>query len=104
MENSERDGNTRSLYLFPVKPVCGSRSSIRTGHGTIDWSKLGKRYDMAVYCPPAYLTSVCEYIMQNAGLDGSQAGFKITGRNINNLRYADDITLMTEREEELKSL
>ena len=104
MENSERDGNTRSLYLFPVKPVCGSRSSIRTGHGTIDWSKLGKKYDMAVYCPPAYLTSVCEYIMQNAGLDGSQAGFKITGRNINNLRYANDATLMAESEEELKSL
>ena len=59
---------------------------------------------MAVYCPPAYLTSVCEYIMQNARLDGSQAGFKITGRNINNLRYANDATLMAESEEELKSL
>ena len=87
----------RNLYV-------GQEATVRTGHGTIDWSKLGKKYDMAVYCPPAYLTSVCEYIMQNAGLDGSQAGFKITGRNINNLRYANDATLMAESEEELKSL
>ena len=66
-------------------------------------SKLGKEYIKAVYCHPAYLTYI-EYIMWNAGLDEAQAGIKIAGRNINNLRYADDITLMAENEEELKSL
>ena len=62
----------------------------------------GNEYIKAVYCHPAYLTS--EYIMQNAGLDEAQAGIKIARRNINNLGYADDTTLMVENEEELKSL
>ena len=66
-------------------------------------SKLGKEYVKAVYCHPAYLT-YAEYIMLNAGLDEAQAGIKIARRNINNLRYADDTTLMAESEEELKSL
>ena len=66
-------------------------------------SKLGKEYVKAVYCHPAYLT-YAEYIMWNAGLDKAQAGIKIAGRNINDLRYADDTTLMAESEEELKSL
>ena len=67
-------------------------------------SKLGKEYIKAVYCHRAYLTCMQrEYIMQNARLDEAQAGIKIAGRNINNLRYADDITLMEESEEELKS-
>ena len=65
-------------------------------------SKLGKEYIKAVYCHPAYLYA--EYIMRNAGLDEAQAGIKIARRNINNLRYADDTTLMAESEEELKSL
>ena len=65
-------------------------------------SKLGKEYIKAVYCHPAYLTS--EYIMQNARLDEAQAGVKIAGRSISNLRYADDTILMAERVEELKSL
>ena len=65
-------------------------------------SKKEKEYVRAVYCHPAYLTS--EYIMQNARLDEAQAGIKIAGRNINNLRYADDTTIMAESEEELKSL
>ena len=65
-------------------------------------SKLGKEYNKAVYRHPAYLT-YAEYIMWNARLDESQAGIKIAGRNINNLRYADDTTLMPESEEELKS-
>ena len=64
---------------------------------------MGKEYVRAVYCHPAYLT-YAEYIMWNAGLDEAQAGIKIPRRNINNLKYADDITLMAEREEELKSL
>ena len=66
-------------------------------------SKQEKEYIKAVYCHPAYLT-YAEYIMQNAGLDESQAGIKIAGRNINNVKYADDITLMAESEKELKSL
>ena len=67
-------------------------------------SKLGKEYIKAVYCHRAYLTCMQrEYIMQNARLDEAQAGIKIAGRNINNLRYANDITLMAESEEELKS-
>ena len=66
-------------------------------------SKLGKEYIKAVYCHPAYLT-YSEYIMKNAGLDEAQAEIKIAGRNINNLRYADDTTFMAESEEELKSL
>ena len=66
-------------------------------------SKLGKEFVKAVYCHPAYLT-YAEYIMQHARLDEAQAGIKIAGRNINNLRYTDDTTLMAESEEELKSL
>ena len=66
-------------------------------------SKLGKEYIKAVYCHPAYLT-YCRVIMQKAGLDEAQTGIKIAGRNINNLRYTDDTTLMAESEEELKSL
>ena len=65
-------------------------------------SKLKKEYVKAVYCHPAYLYA--EYIIQNAGLDDSQAGIKIAGRNVSNLRYADDTTLMAESKEELKSL
>ena len=68
-------------------------------------SKLGKEYTKAVSCHPAYLTYIQrEYIMRNAGLDEAQAGIRIAGRNINNLRYADDTTIMAESEEELKSL
>ena len=68
-------------------------------------SKLGKKYIKVVYCHPVYLFNLCaEYNMQNAGLDEAQAGIKIAGRKINNLRYADDTTLMAESEEELKSL
>ena len=66
-------------------------------------SKLGKEYIKAVYCQPAYLTFT-EYLMQNAGLDEAQAGIRIAGENINNLRYADGTTLMAESKEELKSL
>ena len=66
-------------------------------------SKLEKEYIKAVYCHPAYLTSIAEYIMRNAGLEEAQAGIKIAGRNINNLRYADDTTLMVESKEELRA-
>ena len=67
-------------------------------------SKLGKEYIKAVYCHPAYLTLYAEYTMRNARLDEAQAGIKIARRNINNLRYADDTTLMAGSEEKLKSL
>ena len=66
-------------------------------------SKLGKEYIKAIYCHPVYLT-YAEYIMRNAGLEETQAGIKIAGRNISNFRYADDTTLMAESKEELKSL
>ena len=66
-------------------------------------SKSGKEYVKAVYCHPAYFNLYAEYIMRNAGLEEAQAGIKIAKRNINNLRYADDTTLMAENEEKLKS-
>ena len=66
-------------------------------------SKLGEEYIQAIYCHPAYFNLYAEYIMQNARLDEAEAGIKIAGRNINNLKYADDTTLMAESEEELKS-
>ena len=76
----------------------------KTGHGTTDWLQIRKGVRQGCILSP-YLFNVCaEYIMQNAGLDEAQAGIKTAGRNINNLRYADDITLMAESEEELKSL
>ena len=88
----------RNLYA-------GQEATVRTGHGTADWFQIGKEYIKAVCCHPAYLTSMqSKYIMRNAGLDEAQAGIKISGRNINNLRYADDTTLMAESEKELKSL
>ena len=67
-------------------------------------SKSEKEYIKAVYCPPCLFNLYAEYVMRNAGLDEAKAGIKIAGRNINNLRYADDTTLMVESEEELKSL
>ena len=67
-------------------------------------SKLGKEYIKAVYCHPTFFNLYAEYNMQNAGLDEAQAGIKIAGRNINNLRYADDNTLMSESKEEVKSI
>ena len=81
----------RNLYA-------GQEATVRTRHGTADWSKLGK----AVYCHCLF-NLYAEYIIQNAGLDESQSGIKIAGRNINNLRYADDTTLIAESKEELKS-
>ena len=75
-----------------------------TGHGTTDWFQIGKGVCQGCILSPCLFNSCAEYIMRNAGLDEAQAGIKIAGRNINNLRNADGITLMTESEEELKSL
>ena len=86
-------------------PYTGKEATVRTGHEQWTGSKLGKEYVKALSCHPAYLTYIYrEYIRQNARLNEAQAGIKISGRNINNLRYADDITLVEESEEELKNL
>ena len=77
-------------------------AAVITRYETTDWFQIGKGVCQAIYCHPAYLTSMQS--MRNAGLDEAQAGIKIAGRNINNLRHADDTTLMAESEEELKSL
>ena len=78
--------------------------TVRTGHGTTDWFQIGKGVLQGCILSPCLFNFFAEYIMRNAGLDEAQAGIKIAGRNINNLRYADDTTLMAESEEELKSL
>ena len=100
VENSERDGNTRPPYLPPEKSA-GQEATDRTRHGTMDWFQIEKGVHQGCILSPCLYS---EYIMWNARLDESQAGIKISGGNINNLRYADDTTLMAESEEELKSL
>ena len=104
MENSERDGNTRPPDLPLEKPVCSQEETVRSGHGTTDWFQTGKGVCEGCILSLCLFNSYAEYIMRNAGLDEAQAGIKIAGRNINNLRYADDTTLMVESKEELKSL
>ena len=88
---------SRNLYA-------GQEARVRTGHGTIDWFQIGKGVCQGCILSPCLFNLDAEYIMRNAGLEEAQAGIKIAGRNINNLRYADDTTLMAETEEELKSL
>ena len=77
---------------------------VRTGHGTTDWFQIGKGVHQGCILSPCLFNLYGEYIMRNAGLDEAQAGIKIAGRNINNLIYADETTLMAQSEEELKSL
>ena len=79
-------------------------ATVRTGHGTIDWFQIGKGVRQDYILSPCLFNLCAEYIMRNAWLDEAQAGNKISGRNINNLRYADNTTLMAESEEELKNL
>ena len=86
----------RNLYA-------GQEATVRTGHGTTDWFQIRKEVHQGYILSPCLFNFYAEYIMRNAGLDGAQAGIKISGRNINNLRYAEDTTLMAESEE-LKSL
>ena len=86
----------RNLYA-------GQEATLRTEHRTTDYFQIGKGVRQGYVLSPCLFNFYAEYIMQNARLDESQAGIKITGKNINNLRYADDTTLMAEREEELKS-
>ena len=82
----------------------GQEATVRTGHGTTDWFQIGKGVRQGCLLSPCLFNLYAEYIMRNTGLEETQAGIKIAGRNINNLRYADDNTLMTESKEELKSL
>ena len=84
----------RNLYA-------GQEATVRTGHGTTDWFQIRKGVHQGCTLSPCLFNLYAEYIMQNAKLDEAQAGIKIAGRNINNLRYADDTTLMAESEEEL---
>ena len=82
----------------------GQEATVRTGHGTTDWFQIGKGVCQGCILSPCLFKLHAEYIMRNAGLEEAQGGIKIAGRNINNLRYADDTTLMAESEEELTSL
>ena len=82
----------------------GQEATVRTGHGTTDWFQIGKGVRQGCILSPCLFNFYAEYIMRNSGLEEAQAGIKIAGRNINNLRYADNTTLMAESEEELKSL
>ena len=82
----------------------GQEATARTGHGTTDWCQIGKGVHQGCILSPCLFNFYAEYIMINAGLEEAQAGIKIAGSNINNLRYADDTTFMAESEEELKSL
>ena len=82
----------------------GQEAIVRTGHATTDWFQIGKGVHQGYILSPCLLHLYAEYIMRNAGLEEAQAGIKIAGRNISNLRYADDTTVMAESEEELKSL
>ena len=105
MENSEGDGNARPPDLPLEKPVCRfQEATVRTGQGTTDWFRIGKGVHQGCILSPCLFNLHAEYIMRNAGLEEAQAGIKTAWRNINNLRYADDNTLMAESEEELKSL
>ena len=85
------------------KLYTGQEATVRTGHGT-DWFQIGKGACQGCILSPCLFNFYAEYIMRNTGLEEAQAGIKIAGRNINNLRNEDDTTLMEEREEELKSL
>ena len=104
MENSERDGNTRPPDLPLRNLYAGQEATVRTGHGTTDWSQIGKGVCQGCILSPCLFNFYAEDIMRNAGLEETQAGILIAGRNVNNLRYADDTTLMAESEEELKGL
>ena len=86
----------RNLYA-------GQEATVRTGHGTTDWFQIGKRVRQGSILSPCLFSLYAKYIMRNAGLNEAQAGIKIARKNINNLRYADDTTLVAESEEELKS-
>ena len=95
----------KETYLFTGNLDAGQEATRHgTGHGTTDWFQIGKGVCQGCILSPCSFNFYAEYIMRNTGLEEAQAGIKIAGRNINNLRYADDTTLMAESEKELKSL
>ena len=92
------------LICLLRNPYAGQKATVRTGHGTTDWFQIGKGIHEGCILSPCLFNLYAEYVMRNTGLKEAQAGIKIAGRNINNLRYADDTTIMAESQEELKSL
>ena len=97
-------GIPNHLNCFLRNLYAGQEATVRTGHGTTDWFQIGKIVHQGCLLSPCLFNLYAEYIMRKAGLDETQAEIKISRRNINNLRYADDTTLMAESEEELKSI
>ena len=97
-------GIPEHLNCFLRNLYAGQETTVRTGHRTTDWFQIGKGVRQGYILSPCLFKFYAEYIMRNDGLEEAQAGIKIARRNINNLRYADDTTLMAESEEELKSL
>ena len=101
---------TEALFTIPDHLTCllrnlnaGQEATVRPGHGTTDWFQIGKGVHQVCILSPCLFNFYAEYIMRNPGMEEAQAGIKIARRNINNLRYTDDTTLMAESEEELKS-
>ena len=92
------------LTCLPRNLYAGQEATVRTGHATTDWFEKGKGVCQGCILSPCLFNFYAEYIIRNARLNEAQAGIKIAGRNINNLRYSDDTTLMAESEKELKSL
>ena len=103
MENSEGDGNTIPLTCLLRNLCTGQEPTVRSGCGITDWFQIGKGVRQVFILSPCLFNLHAEYITRNTGLDEAHTGIKISGRNINNLRYANDTTLMTESED-LKSL
>src|SRR5574337_164572 len=97
-------GISDHLTCFLRNLYTGQKATVKTGHGTMDWFQIEKQVHQGCILSLCLFNFYVEYIMRNAGLEEAQAGIKIARRNINNLRYADDTTLMAESEEELKSL
>ena len=109
MQGEAASADTEAVASYPdiakiMKAGTLKKARVRTGHGTTDWFQIGKGVHQGCILSPCLFNFHAEYIMRNAGLEEAQAGIKISWRNINNLRYADDTTLMAESEEELKSL
>jgi len=104
VENSSREGGTRPCCLPPEKSVSGQKGTVISGHGTMDWLQICTAACQGCILSPCVCNFYAEYIMWNTKLEEAQAEIKNSRRNINNLQYVDDTTLMAEREEELKSL
>ena len=100
--SNPKKGNAKECSNY--RTIAGQEATVRTGHGITDWFQIGKGVHQSCILSPCLFNLYAEYIMRNARLGEAQAGIKIARININNLRYADDTTLMAEREEELKSL